>query len=156
MFFVLLSIAVFLFATWFFWVENKTLFIGVIIGLFFSIAILIPGTMMSSGNYQEEAQYVSSTELMQLNNKEESEIFVAKRDSRKYVYIPMESKNNKEIELKESDYNYIEIIQSIECKKPVLKKYVRKTKWGFFTIGGMTRTEYVFYIPKGAYQGLYD
>ena len=51
---------------------------------------------------------------------------------------------------------YIDIVQSDNCEKPVLQEYERKAKWSLFSIGWVKRTEYVFYIPTGTYQGLYD
>jgi len=155
MFWVLVSIALCVFISWLFWVENEKIFIGIGIGFIAGFIIFILGAM-STGNYQEEAKYISETELIHLNNDEENPIYVMKKDKRKYVYMSIGSKNNEEKEIRESDNTYLDIVQSYNCEKPVLKKYSRKTKWGLFSIGGLSRIEYVFYIPTGTYQGLYD
>lgn len=155
MFFVLLCFVIAIFFSWLVWVEDRKIIKSIGIGSVLASLIFFAILMIRPATYQENAQYLSEIELMQLNSDEESPIYVVKTDKLKYSYKPIGNKNTEEKEIIEANNIYLDIVQSDNCEKPVLKKYSRKTKWEIFSIGGIQRIEYVFYIPTGTYQGRY-
>jgi len=155
MFFIILIIGVWILLVGIAIKREENVFLSLGASILFSVIIVLLGFIVTD-NYEDNSQYICDTELIQLNTFEDNPIYVIKTDRWEYSYKPIGSKEDDKKILRETDGIYLDIVQLDNCKNPVLKQYSRKTKWGFFSIGGIQRKEYVFYIPTGTYQGLYD
>lgn len=108
--------------------------------LIFSVLL---GLFIPIEGFEKECKLITKKNL--INNDLFNEAYVVKDSSNAYFYSYKTSQKTK----KDYVYGKVIIIQSKECKTPVLLEYERKPKRGIWTFALFVDCmEYVFYIPN--------
>lgn len=100
----------------------------------------------------EEKECVEEIQLVALQDREQEGVYFVEKDVYGVYTYAYSTKDEYDLEgdtYNEKDLNRVKIYQSPDCTIPVLKVFESKAKFGIFSFGFYTETEYVFFIPEG-------
>ena len=114
--------------------------------------LLLPISIWAPLHGFEEKVCVEEIELVALQDIEEEGIYFVERDHRMgsctYAYSTKDEYTLDGETYNEKTVTTFKIYESADCTKPVLKVFESKAKFGLFSFGFYTKTEYVFFIPE--------